>query len=177
MWQVLLGAAIAGSGYFAKQLLYKNDGKPTNYSPLNLDLPIENAESETSILEEDASSIFRFSSTSHGSKNPRKKLGRGGGIKGARGNHERKSGVGKKIGDGLVDDQRKNGKKFTVCLKKRRIGRNTSAKCDSFDVKELPISKQTNEFRAFSLVTLTDRAKERRIRSCERSRRTNKREA
>lgn len=135
MWQVLLGAAIAGSGYFAKQLLHKNDDKPTNYSPLNLDLPIENAESETSILEEDASSIFRFSSTSHGSKNPRKKLGRGGGIKGARGNHERKSGFEKKIGDGLVDDQRKNGKKFTVCLKKRRIGRNASAKCDSFDVK------------------------------------------
>ncbi|XP_023744967.1 protein POLAR LOCALIZATION DURING ASYMMETRIC DIVISION AND REDISTRIBUTION [Lactuca sativa] len=136
MWQVLLGAAIAGSGYFAKQLLHKNDDKPTNYSPLNLDLPIENAESETSILEEDASSIFRFSSTSHGSKNPRKKLGRGGGIKGARGNHERKSGFEKKIGDGLVDDQRKNGKKFTVCLKKRRIGRNASAKCDSFDVKD-----------------------------------------
>ncbi|KAI3791734.1 hypothetical protein L2E82_05596 [Cichorium intybus] len=137
MWQVLLAAAVAGgSGYFAKQLLHKNDDERTNCSPQNLDSPVENADAETSILDEDTSSIFRFSSTSYGSKNPRKKLGRGAGIKGTRGNHERKPGPEKMIGDGLVDDQRKSGKKFTVCLKKRRTGRNASTKCDSVDVKD-----------------------------------------
>ncbi|KAL4591977.1 hypothetical protein LXL04_004954 [Taraxacum kok-saghyz] len=131
MWQVLLAAAIAGSGYYAKQLLNKSDDKTINYSPENVDSPIENADADTSILDEDTSSIFRFSSTSYGSKNPRRKLGRGGGIKGTR-----KTVFEKKIGEGLVDDQRKSGKKFTVCLKKRRIGRNASAKCDSIDVKD-----------------------------------------
>ncbi|KAJ9554883.1 hypothetical protein OSB04_009497 [Centaurea solstitialis] len=160
MWQVLLAAALAGSGYFAKHLLlHKND---INCSPKSSDLHTEitpqasvvNADEEERETpncnndEEEKSSIFRFSSASHdGSKsnhekNNRKKLGHGGGggggggggIKGNRGNQV------KKIGDGLVvddDHQRKNnGRKSGVCLKKRRTGRNASAKCDSFDVKD-----------------------------------------
>ncbi|KAI3823423.1 hypothetical protein L1987_04859 [Smallanthus sonchifolius] len=130
MWQVLVAAAIAGSGYFAKNLLHN---KPTN-----LDLPTESPPSpvETSTIDQETSSIFRFSSPSNESKNFRKKLGRNGGMKGNRVNHERKVGSENKIGDVLVDDHKKNVKKFAVCLKKRRTGRNASTKCHSFDVKD-----------------------------------------
>ncbi|KAK9072770.1 hypothetical protein SSX86_009205 [Deinandra increscens subsp. villosa] len=144
MWQVWLAAAVAGSGYFAKNLLYKDHNKPTNLSSQNLDLPtetppspVENAEADTSIADEERSLIFRFSSSANGSRISRKKLGRNGGIKaGNRVNQERKSGSEKKIGDVLVDDGKKNGKKFAVCLKKRRTGRNGYAKCHSYDVKD-----------------------------------------
>ncbi|KAD5508582.1 hypothetical protein E3N88_16285 [Mikania micrantha] len=136
MWQVLLAAAIAGSGYFAKNLLYKDHTKPTNFSYQKPDLLTEtssshfkNAEADTSKTDEEASSIFRFSSSSNGSKNLRKKLGRNGGIKNNRVNQERKFDV-------VVDDHKKNVKKFAVCLKKRRICRNASSKCHSFDVKD-----------------------------------------
>ncbi|XP_071728512.1 uncharacterized protein [Rutidosis leptorrhynchoides] len=117
MWQLLLAATIAGSGYFAKQLLYRNDYKPTNDSSKNAQ--IDDAD--------DKASIFRFSSASNESKILGKKLK--GGIKGK---NERKLGSDKK----LSDDQMKNGRKFAVCLKKRRIGKNASAKCDSSDVKD-----------------------------------------
>ncbi|KAL8227080.1 hypothetical protein R6Q57_016912 [Mikania cordata] len=143
MWQVLLAAAIAGSGYFAKNLLYKDHTKPTNFSYQKPDLlietstsPFKNAEADTSKTEEETSSIFRFSSSSNGSKNLRKKLGRNGGIKSNRVNQERKFGDRKKIDDVVVDDNKKNVKKFAVCLKKRRICRNASSKCHSFDVKD-----------------------------------------
>ncbi|KVH90451.1 hypothetical protein Ccrd_007491 [Cynara cardunculus var. scolymus] len=139
MWQVLLAAALAGSGYFAKNLLHKNDKEPTNCFDLPTEIPpssVENADAEASNFNEETSSIFRFSSASQGSKSYRKKLGHGGGIKGKRGNHEKTFGSVKKMADGFVDDQRKSGRKFAVCLKKRRTGRNASAKCDSFDVKD-----------------------------------------
>ncbi|XP_076888914.1 protein POLAR LOCALIZATION DURING ASYMMETRIC DIVISION AND REDISTRIBUTION-like [Bidens hawaiensis] len=124
MWQVLVAAAIAGSGYFAKTLLTK----PTQTPQFHLE---NNAQSEpdTSITDE---SVFRFSSASSGSNNIRKKLGR---AKGNRVNHERKIASDNQIGDVLIDDHKKNAKKFGVSLKKRRIGRNASAKCQSFDVE------------------------------------------
>lgn len=107
MWQVLVAAAIAGSGYIAKNLL-------TNHS----------TEAADSTVDEETSSIFRFSSPCNRSKNVRKKLGRNSGIK-----YNRVT----KVGSEKVEDDHK--KKFAVCLKKRRTGRNSSAKCNSFDVK------------------------------------------
>ncbi|PWA84598.1 hypothetical protein CTI12_AA005450 [Artemisia annua] len=127
MWQVLLAAAIAGSGYAAKNILCKNENKPTSDSPKKVDLA-----NKDSFLDQETSSVFRFSSTCNESKNNRKKLGRGG----VKGNGARKNGSEKKIGGELVGDKGKNGKKFVVSLKKRRTGRNAFAKCDSFDVKD-----------------------------------------
>nr|XP_043613967.1 protein POLAR LOCALIZATION DURING ASYMMETRIC DIVISION AND REDISTRIBUTION isoform X2 [Erigeron canadensis] len=132
MWQVLLAAAVAGSGYFAKNLLYTKDYKPTNHLPQNVDLltEIENDDEKNSVLDQERPSIFRFSSASNESKNFRKKVGA------SKGKNERKVGPVKKIDERLVADQRKNGKKFVVCLKKRRASRNASAKCGSFDFKD-----------------------------------------
>ncbi|PWA43395.1 hypothetical protein CTI12_AA535960 [Artemisia annua] len=127
MWQVLLAAALAGSGYVAKNILYKNENKPTSDSPKKVDLA-----NKDSFLDQETSSVFRFSSTCDESKNNRKKLGRGG----VKGNGARKNGSEKKIGGELVGNQGKNGKKFVVSLKKRRTGKNAFAKCDSFDVKD-----------------------------------------
>nr|GEZ87292.1 protein polar localization during asymmetric division and redistribution [Tanacetum cinerariifolium] len=125
MWQVLLAAAIAGSGYVAKNILYKTDNKPTNVSPQDADLCTKH-----STLDQETS-VFRFSSACNESKNNRKKLGRGR----VKGNGARKNGPDKKIGGELGGNQGKIGKKFVVSLKKRRTGRNAFVKCDSSDVK------------------------------------------
>ncbi|KAK1434920.1 hypothetical protein QVD17_00675 [Tagetes erecta] len=124
MWQVLVAATIAGSGYIAKNLIYKHSSIKNTQA----------ADTDTSTIDENTSSIFRFSSPCNGSKIVPNKLGRNGGVK-----YNRVTRVGseKKIGDVLAEDHhKKNKKKFGVCLKKRRTGRNTSAKCNSFDVKD-----------------------------------------
>lgn len=58
--------------------------------------------------DDETPSIFMFSSAANGSTNSPKKSG---------------------------CKKGKNGKKFAVCLKKRRTGRNASAKCDITDAK------------------------------------------
>ncbi|KAJ0806154.1 putative protein POLAR [Helianthus annuus] len=123
MWQLLLAAAVAGSGYVARNILYKDHNKPTNLFSHNHDLPTDSPKNA-----EEMSPVFRFCSASNGSKNVRKKVGRSGGMKGYRLNNERRV--------VNVEDSKKNGKKFGVCLKKRRVGRNGFAKCQSFDVKD-----------------------------------------
>ncbi|KAI7755514.1 hypothetical protein M8C21_031688, partial [Ambrosia artemisiifolia] len=127
----LLAAAVAASGYVARNILYKDHNKPTNLFPQNLDLPTESPPSCFKNVEADSLIVFMFSSASNGSKTLRKKVGRKGGVKGKRLNNERKGFV-------VVDDDdgKKNGKKFGVCLKKRRVGRNGVVKSQSFDVKD-----------------------------------------
>ncbi|KAF5819430.1 putative protein polar localization during asymmetric division and redistribution [Helianthus annuus] len=122
MWQLLLAAAVAASGYVARNILYKDHNKPTNLFSHNHDLLTDSPKNAS----EEMSPVFRFCSASNGSKNVRKKVGRSGGIKGYRLNNERRV--------VNVDDDGK--KKFGVCLKKRRVGRNGFAKCQSFDVKD-----------------------------------------
>ncbi|KAL3531911.1 hypothetical protein ACH5RR_005432 [Cinchona calisaya] len=169
MWQVLLAAAVAGSGILAKKLIINsNAAEPSSDSKQNeqtcdaFDYPEsfnkslltqDSIFSSTNGFQGDYSgapsemlgdgSIFRFSSPSGskmGSKNLRKKMG--GGYRGLKGNVEGlkikgKGKEGKKCGgvgcgkQGWVVDQRRGGKKFYFCLKKRRISKNVTGKCES----------------------------------------------
>ncbi|CAI9766310.1 unnamed protein product [Fraxinus pennsylvanica] len=153
MWQVLLAAAAAaGSGILAKKFINPNEPiSDIKQNPQNSDqiqdfrsfseylhtqdsvfpcnVPVQENGNESQSEEVDNSgSIFRFSS--HGSKfkNSRKKMG-GGFKKNGGGKMERKCGS---VG------QRKNwiGKRFSVCLKKRRTGKNAPGKCESCASKD-----------------------------------------
>ncbi|KAK2977582.1 hypothetical protein RJ640_007218 [Escallonia rubra] len=164
MWQALLAAAVAGSGFLATQLLNNNGDKPITISnKTNQECDQPEDPQEASSLFQGLSplckeyncnigtersrfgdeSIFRFSSASgfqegggsrSGLKGLRKKS-----SSGAKAKVEKKSGLkGKDCGENLVVDQRKSGKRFAVCLKRRRIGRIACAKCDSCASKENP---------------------------------------
>lgn len=181
MWQVLLAAAVAGSGILAKRLIIDpnaaepiSDSRqidqkcevindPERFNKKSLLLPQDsifsshdghqddyNEEAQSEILGD--GSIFRFSSTSGlsasdtGSKNLRKKTG--GGSRGLKGNVEglkrnAKVKEGKKCGvvgcgkQGWVVDQKRSAKRFSFCLKKRRISKNITGKCESCASKGL----------------------------------------
>ncbi|KAA8518788.1 hypothetical protein F0562_016438 [Nyssa sinensis] len=158
MWQVLLAAAVAGSGFYAKRLLNIN-AEPIHVSEQTEQKCEQSEEQQHSDNDSSQhqvpispcddhncdSSVFRFSSSGSrggtgsrfGSKNARKQLGSSRGI---RGNVEgfREIEVGKVEkqcgfveGEGLVMDQRKSGKRFAVCLKKRRTNKNATGMCES----------------------------------------------
>ncbi|CAL5334786.1 unnamed protein product [Camellia sinensis] len=164
MWQVMLAAAVAGSGFFAKRFLSTtttNSDDPnteadtkcdqskelqqqqqhlTTPSKPQLAIPLAfqscndcKSESETqSSTAVGDGSIFMFSS-------PVSKGGTGSrfGSKKSGGNREgfKTSGfekVERKCGG---FDQSKSGKKFAVCLKKRRTSKNSPGKCESCSSK------------------------------------------
>lgn len=148
IWQVLLAAAAAaGSGILAKKFMNpdepisdskqnpQNSDKIQDYQSFSEHLhtqdsvfpsnaPVqENGNESQSEVVDNGGSIFGFSSHESEFKNLRKKMG--GGFK--------------KIGGGKMErrcgsvGQRKNwsGKRFSVCLKKRRTGKNAPGKCES----------------------------------------------
>ncbi|GMP50494.1 hypothetical protein CsSME_00017090 [Camellia sinensis var. sinensis] len=162
MWQVMLAAAVAGSGFFAKRFLnttttnsddpnIEADTKcdqskelqqhlttPPSKPQLAIHLAFQScndckSESETqSSTAVGDGSIFMFSS-------PVSKGGTGSrfGSKKSGGNREgfKISGfekVERKCGG---FDQSKSGKKFAVCLKKRRTSKNSPGKCESCSSK------------------------------------------
>ncbi|KAL1813201.1 uncharacterized protein LOC108225275 [Daucus carota subsp. sativus] len=122
MWQLLLAAALAGSGLFVKRLRDSNSSKTHSDS---------SSKPAVQISECEKSSIFRFSSADESpvktSKKSRKKSGfvsRGGGNDG-----NEKRGVG---GLGLVVDLSKSRRRLVVCFnnkKKRSACRDESAQC------------------------------------------------
>ncbi|XP_028079490.1 uncharacterized protein LOC114281247 isoform X2 [Camellia sinensis] len=163
MWQVMLAAAVAGSGFFAKRFLnttttnsddpnIEADTKcdqskelqqhlttPPSKPQLAIHLAFQScndckSESETqSSTAVGDGSIFMFSS-------PVSKGGTGSrfGSKKSGGNREgfKISGfekVERKCGG---FDQSKSGKKFAVCLKKRRTSKNSPGKCESCSSKD-----------------------------------------
>uniref|UniRef100_A0A5B7C2V3 Uncharacterized protein n=1 Tax=Davidia involucrata TaxID=16924 RepID=A0A5B7C2V3_DAVIN len=160
MWQVLLAAALAGSGFCAKRLFNINAETTTvseqteqkcDQSKEQQHFDDDSSQHQVSIFRSDDhncevqsstfgdESIFRFSSSGSrgrtrsrfGSKNARKKLGS---FRGIRGNVEgfREIEVGKVEKEfGFVEDHRKSGKRFAVCLKKRRTNKNATGKCES----------------------------------------------
>lgn len=168
MWQALLAAAVAGSGFVVKRICDLNAPESSQRTEQKRDLlikfPTENSSNtqfspppprdysshNTEIQGptpcED--SIFRFSSASgsprgnvYGARNLRKKLScRSLGIREiveetenvGREKLEKKTGNLKVGGEGALVDQRKIGKRFAICLKKkRRTSKYTSAKCES----------------------------------------------
>lgn len=160
MWQVLLAAAVAGSGILAKRLIFNSDGtQPVSVSIQNdqkcLNESLRPQDSvfwgnddgvqESTLKEQSDESIFRFSSTSgaeksSNNKNVRKKIrgvssrGKMEGLKeNSKGNAVKKCGVSGCEKRGWVVDQRGggNGKKVSVCLKKRRTSKIASGKCQS----------------------------------------------
>lgn len=161
MWQVALGAAFAaGSGFLAKRLINPNAPLPTSQNGPESDQPHgQNSLSSSSFADQDSNfssevgakegslgvgdqSIFRFSSSpgaERGSSNLRKKSGCGcrrnkqGSVEGFRRNKDgrmvKKCGL--KNGGVVGLDHRCSGKKFYVCLKKRRTSKTAPGKCDS----------------------------------------------
>ncbi|KAL2554457.1 hypothetical protein Fot_08076 [Forsythia ovata] len=162
MWQVLLAAAAAaGSGFIAKKFINPNepisDSKQNHPDPDQIHVsqsfneylhtqdsvfpsnaPVqENGNESQSEAVDDGGSIFRFSSHETKFKNLRKKM-RGGFKKNGSGKMGRKCGSVEISEKGLSITQRKNwsGKRFSVCLKKRRTGKNAAGKCESCASKD-----------------------------------------
>ncbi|KAL2533668.1 hypothetical protein Adt_07019 [Abeliophyllum distichum] len=162
MWQVLLAAAAAaGSGIIAKKFINPNEpistSKQNHPDPDQIHVsqsfneylhtqdsvfpsnaPVqENGNESQSEAVDDGGSIFRFSSHETKFKNLRKKM-RGGFKKNGAGKMGRKCGSMEISEKGLAITQRKNwsGKKFSVCLKKRRTGKNAAGKCESCASKD-----------------------------------------
>lgn len=149
MWQVLLAAAVAGSGILAKKLIINpNASEPVSSSKQDdqqcgVPEDRENFNQDDNEAENEIpgdGSIFKFSSTSGskmGPKSCRKKMAAGmkGSMEGLKRNSQGK--VGKKCGamgcgkQGWVVDQRSSGKRLSFCLKKRRTSKNVSGKCQS----------------------------------------------
>lgn len=141
MWQVLFAAAaVAGSGILAKKLITPKEFE-TPYSNFETN-NIKNeslGQQETIFHSHDAfqesmegvncdGEIFRFSSPKAGSKWKKKSGSRFKGM--------RKNGSGKKVKRiGLVEGGEKDmvasgrGRKVSICLKKRRVGKNGAGKC------------------------------------------------
>ncbi|CAH9099086.1 unnamed protein product [Cuscuta epithymum] len=152
MWQVALGAALAaGSGFLAKQLIHSNAPKSDQPVDRNSSTSPDFAVQDSTFTEEiptkgesqGVESIFRFSSSERGSNKQKKKPGCGSGRN--KGNAEglKRNGNGKvvkkcgfKKGDLGVDHESSgSGKKFYVCLKKRRTNRTAPGKCDNCSSK------------------------------------------
>ncbi|XVE96743.1 hypothetical protein REPUB_Repub02eG0249000 [Reevesia pubescens] len=132
MWQLLLGAAVAGStGYLAKHLFNPNPNNPispnSNIDQQKLDIHLQNgvlesgSESECGEKEK-KDGIFRFSSSESAGKTGVKAKGR---------NLRKEKSVlkkGEKRSRGGVEVNRR---KFAICLKKRRTAKNAAYKCGS----------------------------------------------
>lgn len=159
MWQVLLAAAVAGSGILAKRLI-KHSNADEPISDPNQNDPVISSESlqpQDSIFlsniceeEQNDATIFRFSSTYRkemGGKNARKKTGVGSRKteflkRNSNEKAEKKCGVFGCEKRGWVVDQRGNGvgKRVSVCLKKRRTSKIASGKCPSCTSKGYSIN-------------------------------------
>ncbi|KAK8563610.1 hypothetical protein V6N13_006177 [Hibiscus sabdariffa] len=134
MWQLLLGAAVAGStGLLAKRLF-----KPSPNNPIPLDQEKQDLRLQNGFLESGCESIqgeiFRFSSPGSAGKD---------GVE-AKGKKLKKKAVLNKAEKRSSDDGGGvgvNRKKVAVCLKKRRTAKNLAYKCGSFP------SKDSSEFR------------------------------
>ncbi|KAM7531761.1 hypothetical protein LguiB_035171 [Lonicera macranthoides] len=143
MWQVLL-AATAAAGFFAKRLRNTKDGDAISASEQIHEKcedkfsspPSDRSNDKTEIQSSrfDDESIFRFSSTPGHRLGSRKKLGYYGSRGTSRVDMDKKRGVvnsGEKFGED--HHHRKSGKRFAVCLKKRRTSRNSTAYSESKD--------------------------------------------
>ncbi|KAK8713756.1 hypothetical protein V6N13_148966 [Hibiscus sabdariffa] len=144
MWQLLLGAAVAGStGLLAKRLF-----KPSPHNPIPLDQEKQDLRLQNGFLESGSESIqgeiFRFSSPGSAGKD---------GVK-AKCKKLKKKAEKTSSGDGGVGVNRK---KIAVCLKKRRTSKNVAYKCGSFPSKGCIASHRShcplNMFRALSLTS------------------------
>ncbi|XVF55438.1 hypothetical protein PTKIN_Ptkin06aG0035800 [Pterospermum kingtungense] len=153
MWQLLLGAAVAGStGLLAKHLFNPNPNPndPISQDTLSSNLDLEKLDIglQDGLLESGYESnwedkqkqdgIFRFSSSESAGKTgveaKDRKLRKKGGLK----KGEKRSSGG---GCGGVEVNRR---KFSVCLKKRRTAKNVAYKCGSCPNKD---SLDSSEFR------------------------------
>ncbi|XP_019159407.1 PREDICTED: uncharacterized protein LOC109156064 isoform X2 [Ipomoea nil] len=158
MWQVALGAAFAaGSGFLAKRLINPNAPLPSTQNDQESDQPKDqNGLSSSSFVDQDSNftgevgakeeslgdqSIFRFSSSPGSERGPSKNSGCGscrnkqGNVEGFKrdkdGRMVKKCGF-KKGGMGGLDHRCSgSGKKFYVCLKKRRTSKTAPGKCES----------------------------------------------
>lgn len=138
MWQVLVAAAVAGStGLVAKRVLSSAsdqtpDQEAAEPSTPRATISAPNAfECESSYGRSE--DIFRFSSSKSSnarSKGSRKKLEtpssrksavKGAEVEGSRGNHQ--------------TAHCKSGRKFHICLKRRKTGKNVAPKCGSCSSK------------------------------------------
>nr|GME17091.1 uncharacterized protein LOC109156064 isoform X1 [Ipomoea batatas] len=149
MWQVALGAAFAaGSGFLAKRLI----NPPSTQNDQESDQPKhQNALSSSNFVDQDSNfsgevgakeeslgdqSIFRFSSSPGSSKKSGCGCGssrnKQGNVEGFKRNNDGRM-VKKKKGGVVGLDHRcsGSGKKFYVCLKKRRTSKTAPGKCDS----------------------------------------------
>ncbi|XWS55789.1 hypothetical protein CRYUN_Cryun09bG0030900 [Craigia yunnanensis] len=140
MWQLLLGAAVAGStGFLAKHLFNPNPNNPISQETpnSNLDQEKQDLHLQNGFLESGCESnweekqkqdrIFRFSSPESAGKT---------GVK-AKDRNLRNKVVLKKVekrssGSGVEVNRRK----FAVCLKKRRTAKNVAYKCGSCPSKD-----------------------------------------
>ncbi|XVE76217.1 hypothetical protein DITRI_Ditri12bG0155400 [Diplodiscus trichospermus] len=138
MWQLLLGAAVAGStGLLAKHLFNPNPNNPISQDTpnSNLDQQKQDIHLQNGFLESGCETnwegkqkqdgIFRFSSPESAGKT------------GVKANDRRKKAVFKKSekgsnGGGVEVNRRK----FAVCLKKRRTAKNVAYKCGSCPSKD-----------------------------------------
>nr|GMD36673.1 uncharacterized protein LOC109156064 isoform X1 [Ipomoea batatas] len=151
MWQVALGAAFAaGSGFLAKRLInppstqndQESSDQPKHQNALSSSNFVDqdsNFTGEVGAKEEslgDQSSIFRFSSSPGSSKKSGCGCGssrnKQGNVEGFKRNNDGRM-VKKKKGGVVGLDHRcsGSGKKFYVCLKKRRTSKTAPGKCDS----------------------------------------------
>ncbi|GER28689.1 WRKY family transcription factor [Striga asiatica] len=146
MWQVLVAAAAAaGSGLLAKKLILN----PSSGSDQNVE---ENVQNDDALEENqslgktesfrDGGRVFRFSSPDWGTKEL-KRASRNG-FRGVKKNRGLKRGKKKWAADGSGENEAAAsggggngvGKKVSVCLKKRRIGRHVGGKCESCASKD-----------------------------------------
>nr|GLL34608.1 uncharacterized protein LOC109156064 isoform X1 [Ipomoea trifida] len=151
MWQVALGAAFAaGSGFLAKRLInppstqndQESSDQPKHQNALSSSNFVDqdsNFSGEVEAKEEslgDQSSIFRFSSSPGSSKKSGCGCGssrnKQGNVEGFKRNNDGRM-LKKKKGGVVGLDHRcsGSGKKFYVCLKKRRTSKTAPGKCDS----------------------------------------------
>ncbi|CAH9096141.1 unnamed protein product [Cuscuta europaea] len=152
MWQVALGAALAaGSGFLAKQLIQSNAPKSDQPVDRNSLTSPEFAVQDSTFTEEiptkceslGVESIFRFSSSERGPNKQKKKPGCGSGRNNGNAEGLKRNGDGKvvkkcgfkKSDVGVDHESSGRGKKFYVCLKKRRTNRTAPGKCDNCSSK------------------------------------------
>ncbi|KAH7867204.1 hypothetical protein Vadar_030401 [Vaccinium darrowii] len=143
MWQLLVAAAVAGSGFFANRFLNPYSSESESNCSHNEDQQIFTTPSKTkpqpsTTLVDSDGSVFRFSSpgsrTGSGSKKlGKKKLGKGGNAEGVKSvGSEKKSE--RKCGG--LDCNGRSVRKFAVCVKKRRTSKCATDKCESRSSKD-----------------------------------------
>lgn len=140
MWHALLAAAVAGSGFLAKRLL-------TSVADPDLDQPKKQPPHFAISSEPQPSTpptVYSFDGNRKSEPESQSLSPRGGGDgsicrfsssagigSGGKGGNRK----GLKNGGGFGKAERKYGKKFVVCVKKRRTSKNALGKCDSCSSK------------------------------------------